>query len=98
MGNDLGHAADALEPTPGLASSYVNAIRMNGGAYDIAIDLGQRVGDVEPIWERRVFMSWTHAAALHRLLGVLIAENGHGSGQPLGDPESALAETETAEK
>lgn len=82
---------EGFGPAPPLDTSYANAIRLNGGAYDVAIDLGQRVGNQTPEWERRVYMSWTHAAALHRLLGTLIAAYEEGTGRPLEDPEKALS-------
>jgi hypothetical protein len=91
MSDDAAITADALEPAPALETSYANAIRLSGGPYDIALDLGQRVGIQEPEWERRVYMSWTHAAALHRLLGTLIGAYERGTGQTLEDPEKALA-------
>lgn len=47
---------------------YSNAIAIQGGAFDLAIDFGQRAGTDDPTFEARVFMSWEHAISLQAAL------------------------------
>jgi hypothetical protein len=39
---------------------YANTMAMYGGAFDVAMDFGARVGDEEPTYDVRVSMSWQH--------------------------------------
>jgi hypothetical protein len=61
-------------PEDRLERIYTNYVAMRGGAFDLAIDFGYRIGDDEPELLTRVAMSWEHAAAVAALLTRQIAQ------------------------
>jgi hypothetical protein len=74
-----------------LERIYTNYVAMRGGAFDVAIDFGYRVGDDEPEMLTRVTMSWEHAVAVAALLSRQIEQYEQQMGS-LPDIERARAE------
>lgn len=58
-----GEAMGAVQ-TPAIQLLYANATRVNGAAFDVAIDFGYQVADEPAQWTMRVAMSWEHARVL----------------------------------
>lgn len=53
---------------------YVNAMGAEGGAYDVTIHFGQRIGARDVEWHARVTMSWEHARATVEALSRVVDE------------------------
>ncbi|MBN1528362.1 MAG: DUF3467 domain-containing protein [Thermoleophilaceae bacterium] len=51
-------------PDEDVPRVYVNAVNLQGGLYDVTLDLAHRVGNEDVAWTMRVTMSWEHARAL----------------------------------
>jgi hypothetical protein len=43
---------------------YANWLRLLAAPYDLTLDLGYRVGDLEPKTDVRLVLSWEHAVAM----------------------------------
>ena len=52
---------------------YSNFIAAAGGAFDLTLDFGHKVGESDPDYAVRVSMSWEQALSFHAMLGRVIS-------------------------
>src|SRR4051812_2226191 len=83
-------------PTPEI-DVYSNTMTVTGGAFDIALDFGRRVGDEAATALVRVNMSYEHLASMVRVLSNVVEQYSEQFG-PLPDPEAIIATQEAGDE